>query len=287
MGGFGQWKERLYTRLRRTLYLENMDLKLSKENQLSIDAYLQANLYNHPRYQESGKLNRFEFQAFSQFGEDGIVEEIFRRIGVTNRYFVEFGVETGVETNTTYLLHQEGWQGLWLDGSEAHVQAIRQQFGGLISQGRLKAMQRFIMAENIQEIFREAGVPEELDLLSIDIDRNDYHVWKAISDYRPRVVIIEYNAVFRPGTRFVVPYDGAAMWDGSSCTGASLEALCRLGDEKGYALVACSFAGVNAFFVKKDLAEKYFTGPFTAQHHYEPPRYFLYTVPGHPRRVSL
>jgi hypothetical protein len=126
-----------------------------------------------------------------------------------------------------------------------------------------------------------------MDLLSIDIDRNDYHVWKAITDYRPRVVIIEYNAIFRPGTKFVVPYDGAAMWDGTGHTGAGLEALCQLGEEKGYALVACSFAGVNAFFVQKELAEKYFTGPFTAQHHYEPPRYFLYTVPGHPRRVSL
>ena len=99
MFAFEKFKERVYVKLRRTLFLENIDLKLSDANSLQIDAYIQKNLFNHPRYQAPDKLNRYEFQAFSQFGEDGIIQEIFRRIGTTNRYFVEFGVETGVETN--------------------------------------------------------------------------------------------------------------------------------------------------------------------------------------------
>lgn len=286
MSRFGKLKEQLYVKLRRTLYLENIDLKMEKSNLLQIDAYLQKNLYQHPRYQQADKLNRFEFQAFSQFGEDGIIQEIFRRIGTTNRYFVEFGVETGVETNSTYLLYQ-GWKGLWIDGSEDNIHSINQHFSGVIAKSNLTAIQGFITAENIEELFRKGNVPAEFDLLSVDIDRNDYYVWEAITKYSPRVVIIEYNSIFRPGCHFVVDYDPNAMWDGTSNTGASLEALYQLGLKKGYKLVASSFSGVNAFFIREDLVTDHFTGPFTAENHYESPKYFLYHSQGHPRKVRL
>lgn len=286
MGAFGKFKERVYVKLRRTLFLENIDLKLSDANSLQIDAYIQKNLFNHPRYQAPDKLNRYEFQAFSQFGEDGIIQEIFRRIGTTNRYFVEFGVETGVETNSTYLLYNN-WKGLWMDGSSEHIQTIHQNFSKTIAKGDLTAIQGFITAENIEQLFRQGNVPAEFDLLSIDIDRNDYYVWDAINVFKPRVVIIEYNAIFRPGCHFVVAYDAGKTWDGTSNTSASLEALYQLGLKKGYKLVACSFSGVNAFFVREDLIADKFTGPFTADNHYESPKYFLYHTPGHPRNVQL
>lgn len=286
MGTFGKLKENLYTKLRRTLYLEEMDRNLSKANNLQIDEYIQKNLFNNPRYQAPDKLNRFEFQAFSQFGEDGIIEEIFRRIGTLNKYFVEFGVETGKETNTTYLLYQD-WQGLWIDGSAENIQTIHQDFSKTVAKGNLTAIESFITAENIEEIFKKGNVPAEFDLLSIDIDRNDYHVWKAITHYQPRVVIIEYNSIFRPGCHFVVDYDANAMWDGTSNTSSSLEALYQLGLSKGYKLVASNFTGVNAFFVREDLVKDKFTGPFTAENHFEAPKYFLYNTPGHPRRVKL
>lgn len=286
MGIFGNIKHNMYTKLRRTLYLENIDLKLARDNSLQIDDYLQKNLFNNPRYQSADKLNRFEFQAFSQFGEDGIIQEIFKRIGITDRYFVEFGVETGVETNTTYLLYQD-WKGLWIDGSEKNINAIKENFSKSIAKGNLTAIQGFITAENIEELFKQGNVPVEFDLLSIDIDRNDYHVWKAITHYQPRVVIIEYNSIFRPGCDFVVDYDTNAMWDGTSNTSASLESLYKLGLEKGYKLVASNFTGVNAFFVREDLIKDKFTGPFTAENHFEAPKYFLYNTPGHPRKVQL
>jgi len=286
MGIFGKFKESLYIKLRRTLFLENIDLKLAKSNNLQVDEYLQRNLYNNLRYQAPDKLNRFEFQAFSQFGEDGIIQEIFRRIGTTNRYFVEFGVETGVETNTTYLLYND-WKGLWIDGSDENIQSIRRHFSKTMTKGNLTAIQGFITAENIEQLFKHGNVPVEFDLLSIDIDRNDYYVWEAITSYKPRVVIIEYNSIFRPGCHFVVEYDANAMWDGTSNTSASLEALYQLGLKKGYKLVASSFSGVNAFFVREDLVTDKFTGPFTAENHFEAPKYFLYTTPGHPRKVQL
>lgn len=286
MGFLGDLKNRFYTKLRRTLNLEQIDSKLNRINMLQVEDYLQTHLYNNPRYQQPDKLNRFEFQAFSQVGDDGIIEEIFKRIGVTNQYFIEFGVEDGTETNSTYLLYK-GWKGLWMDGSEANIKAIHQHCSKAIARGDLKAVQAFITAENIEFLFQQAGVPTEPDLLSIDIDRNDLYVWKAINQYKPRVVIVEYNAVYRPGCEFVVDYDAAAMWDGSSNTGASLDAFCKLGESKGYKLVGCCFAGVNAYFVREDLIGSHFTGPFTAENHYEPPRYHLYTKPGHPRKISL
>ncbi len=275
-----------FHKLRKTLYLEKIDRQLQIQSQIQIENYLNENLYKNPKYQSNRYLNKYEFQAFSQSGEDGIIEEIFKRIGTTNRYFVEFGVENGTETNSTYLLHQE-WEGLWIDGSKENKAAIEQSFANLVQSGRLKMIQSFITAENIESLFKQASVPGEFDLLSIDIDRNDYHVWEAITNYKPRVVIIEYNAIFRPGTDFIVKYDPVAMWDQTSNFGASLESYCKLAGKKGYKLVACAFIGANAFFVREDLADKYFEGPFTAANFYEPPRYFLLTKNGHPRKIAL
>ncbi len=286
MGLLHQWKNILYTKLRRTLYLEHMDTKLAMLHALEVESYLERNLLHNPRYDAPDKLNKYEFQVYSQFGEDGIIREIFRRIGTTNRYFVEFGVEDGSETNTTYLLYQ-GWKGLWMDGDEKFVRSIQVSCANAIAKGQLTVVHSFITAENIESLFDRAGVPKEFDLLSIDIDRNDYHVWKAISHYRPRVVVIEYNSIYRPGDHYVVPYDPGAMCDKSSYYGASLEAMTALGAEKGYKLVASSFAGLNAFFVREDVMGELFTGPFTAENHYEEPKYYLLTKRGHPRKIAL
>ena len=276
----------LSKKIRKSLFLEKIDQAIQNLSQIEIENYLNENLYKNPKYLSSRYLNQHEFQSFSQNGEDGIIAEIFKRIGITNQYFVEFGVEDGNETNTTYLLYQ-GWGGLWIDGNEENKSSIERSFSSLIKDGKLKIIQRFITAENIESLFSQASVPLEFDLLSIDIDRNDYHVWKAIANYRPRVVVIEYNSIFRPGTEFIVKYDPAAMWDKTSNFAASLESYCKLAAEKGYKLVGCCFTGVNAFFVREDLAVKYFEGPFTAASFYEPPRYFLYTKNGHPRKVCL
>ena len=242
-------------------------------------------LFSNPYYQSGKRLTLFENQVFSQFGEDGILAEIFKRIGTTNKYFIEFGVEDGTECNSTNLLLQ-GWGGLWIEGNAEHVRSIQNACNNKIVSGDLTCLNRFITSENIQELFGEAKAPTEPDLLSIDIDRNDYHVWKAITSYKPRVVVIEYNSIFRPGNHFVVPYDSEKMWDGSSNFGASLQSYYELGLQKGYNLVGCNFSGVNAFFVRQDLVSDHFHAPFTPEVHYEPPRYFLYRKSGHYRKLD-
>ncbi len=250
---------------------------------LKLDQYLQDNLYNSPKYQDPKKLNRSEFKVFSQCGEDGIISEIFNRIGTTNNFFVEFGVGIGLESNSAYLL-LKGWKGHWIEGSANSCKIINSIFADPIASKQLSLNNCFITPDNIEDLFKKAEVPTELDLLSIDIDGNDYWVWQAINNYRPRVVILEYNAIYPPECSWVMQYNPEHVWDYTSHMGSSLKALEKLGEQKGYKLVGCSFAGVNAFFVREDLVGDKFCEPYTAENHYEPARYFLrYKVDGHPR----
>jgi hypothetical protein len=262
--------------------LNSINAKIDDDKIIKVNQFLAEHLFNNPKYAFSKRLNKHEYQVFSQNGEDGIIQEIFNRIGCTNKYFVEFGVENGLECNSTNLLYK-GWRGLWLEGSIDFCKQISGRFSDLIGNERLKIQNEFITAENIESIFEKAAVPEEPDLLSIDIDYNDYYVWKAITRYNPRVVIIEYNAIFRPDMHFVVTYNAKRTWDKTSYFGASLLTLEQLGDEKGYCLVGCVFSGSNAFFVRKDLVADLFEAPYTAENHYEPSRGFLYCRTGHPR----
>jgi hypothetical protein len=236
--------------------------------------HLRNTMMSQPKYQDTLRLARFEAKVFSQNGEDGIIAEIFRRIGTINRYFVDFGSSDGMENNTVFLLKQ-GWSGLWLDGDPKRIKRASQHFAVEIKAKRLTAGAAFITAENIEKLFSDNGVLNEPDLLSIDIDRNDYYVWKAITRYRPRVVVIEYNAIFSPGMKWVIDYDPNAWWDGTGIFGASLSALEAIGEEKGYSLVGCTISGVNAFFVRNDILHDKFCKPYTALNHYEPPRYWL------------
>lgn len=237
-----------------------------------------------PRYADPKRLLRHGFKVYSQSDEDGIIQEIFNRIGMTNRTFVEFGVETGIECNSVKLLI-EGWNGLWIDGSEQNVAEMQNTFAQRVASGQLKLRANMVTAENINALIEQGGITGDIDLLNVDIDYNDYWVWKAITVIKPRVVVIEYNASLRPPMSLVVPYEPMRRWDGTNFFGASLEALVRLGREKGYRLVGCNYTGVNAFFVRDDLAGDHFIAPATAEEHYEPPRYFYaFQSAGHPGR---
>ena len=237
-----------------------------------------------PRNADPKRLLRHGYKVYSQNDEDGIIAEIFRRIGATSRSFIEFGVETGVECNTVKLL-VEGWRGLWIEANPASTVAIRKNFASFIADGGLALQESRVAVENINDLVTQAGFAGEIDLLAIDIDYNDYWVWKAMNAVSPRVVVIEYNATLRPPMALTVPYEADGKWDGSNHYGASLEALVRLASAKNYRLVGCSIAGVNAFFVRADLCGDRFLEPATAQEHYEPPRHYFHMLPaGHRSR---
>lgn len=238
-------------------------------------------LMREPRYADPSRLLRFGGQVCSQNGEDGMIQEIFRRIGVTTRVFAEVGVEDGVETNTTFLLSL-GWSGFWFDGADAFIKTLASRPE---IRDRVRHAVAHLTRENVGSVFATAGVPKEFDLLSLDIDQNTFYIWEALADYRPRAVVVEYNATIPPGIDWKVRYRPDGMWDGSANFGASLKAYEQLGRALGYVLVGCDLHGINAFFVREDLAGDKFCEPFTAENHYEPPRYHLIQRRGHRRTI--
>lgn len=243
-----------------------------------------ARLQATPRQAEPGRLGRHEAQVFSQSGEDGILQEIFRRIGAERRTFVEFGAGDGGANNTTLLL-QSGWRGVWVEASDASCRRITAALGGPIRDGALTLHQAFLTPETVASELRSAGADDTPDLLSIDVDGNDYWLWRALAGLRARVVAVEYNAHYPPPVRWVMPYDPDHQWRGDSYFGASLESLAALGEELGYVLVGCTLVGTNAFFVRRELAGDRFAAPFSAENHYEPARFFLIGNAGYRRAL--
>jgi hypothetical protein len=224
------------------------------------------------RLREPLYLEQFGYKVYSQNDEDGIIEEIFNRIGTTNKKFIEFGVQDGLESNGHFLLHK-GWQGLWIEGSKGYCSKIRKLFKKPLEQKQLVLANAFITAENINEIISGNFAEQQIDLLCIDIDGNDYHVWNVIKCVSPRVVVVEYNSVFPPKHEWIMPYNANHVWDKNDYMGASLKSFEILGKTLGYQLVGTNLNGVNAFFVKKDLAKDLFVLPASAENLYNPARY--------------
>jgi hypothetical protein len=207
----------------------------------------------HHHNHHLGELNAYEKKVRSRHGADGIIAELFHRLGTTNRFLVEFGVEEGLECNTAHLTIDQHWRGLLIEGSPAWYAKLRDHYKNM-GLHQVALVHQLITKENITTLFTENQVPTEFDLLSIDIDGNDYWVWKELSDYQPRVVVIEYNATYPPPKKWVVQYHPTFIWDGrTDYYGASLASLAELGKQLGYALLGTDCKGVDAFFLRRDL----------------------------------
>ena len=153
-----------------------------------ITGLLQSGRYANPK-----RLNRYEYQVFSQNGEDGIIAEIFRRVGVSAKTFVEVGVGDGLQSNTAFLL-TDGWSGCWIDGGTTEIEATKVHFERVITGGFLKVAQAIVTAENVNQLLLGVHGSGEVDLLSLDVDRNTYWIWAALSSFTARVVVVKYNS---------------------------------------------------------------------------------------------
>jgi hypothetical protein len=200
-------------------------------------------------------LTAQEYKVYSQGGEDGLIQFLLNHVEVKKEVFVEFGVENYLESNTRFLLVNNNWSGLVIDGSAEHVEYIKSD--PIYWRHNLKADCAFITKDNINELLKRNGVVGDIGLLSIDMDGNDYWVWKEIEVISPRIVIVEYNSRFGPDRAVTIPYDANFERQSAHYSmiyfGASLAALVNLGRRKGYAFVGCNQNGVNAFFVRKDV----------------------------------
>jgi len=203
-------------------------------------------------------INDSEFKVYSQWGEDGIIQHLINMVDIERPVFVEFGVENYTEANTRFLLVNNNWSGLVIDGGQENIQYIKQD--NIYWRYNLRAECAFIDKDNINELIQSNGIDGDIGLLSVDIDGNDYWVWDAINVIQPRIVICEYNSLFGAKKKVATPYDPSFFrTDGHYSNlyyGASISALTDLANSKGYALVGGNKAGNNIFFVRRDLMEK-------------------------------
>ena len=190
---------------------------------------------------------------FSQSDEDGIIQRIFERIGLEKGKYVELGVGDGLENNTLFL-HLKGWDGLWFGGQKLNVPKNFQL------KSNLEFNRLWIDMTSLQEVV----IPKihafgEIDLLSLDLDGNDFYFAKQIleSGIRPKVWVQEYNGNLSSDILWIQEYNPNHRWNVDSYFGASLMAYNDLFSSFGYKLVACNLLGINAFFVRKDFVDQF------------------------------
>ena len=199
-------------------------------------------------------FNAYEFSVYSQNGEDGLILYLLSKIGVRNHYVVEVGIEDGRQCNSINLIRNLGWRGCLIEASDSWAAKATEYLHQTGLDDRVRLLHATARPDNINQLLRQGNVPDQIDLLSIDIDSHDYWLWKAIDGLQPGLVVIEYNASFGPERSVTVPYTDNWKVISKYYHGASLTALARLGKQKGYLLAGCDTKGVNAFFVRSDLA---------------------------------
>lgn len=221
----------------------------NEQIRLLIGSMLSKNIDLNKSYRDA------EFKIFSQFGDDGIIQFLIKKLNISVEKFVEFGVEDYRESNTRFLLMHNDWQGLVIDGSKSQVELIKND--PMYWRHDLTAVHSFITAENINQILLDNNFKGKVGILSIDIDGNDYWVWQAITVVDADIVIVEYNGIFGSERAITVPYkpdfDRVSAHYSGLYFGASLQALCELGSKKGYAFIGSNRAGNNAYFLKKEI----------------------------------
>ena len=226
---------------------------------------------------ESIKKNEFKrdkknlipygFKVFSETDEDGIINEIFKRIGITNKKFLEFGVNAS-KNNTTFLL-LNNWTGVWLEISTLKIIRIKNKYKIPLKNNSLRIYKKKITAENINKVIKSLQLKGVIDLLSIDIDGNEVYLLNKLSQIRPRVIVVEYNSKFPPPFKNSIKYSPNFIWKYDDYLGSSLQLLVDNLKKKNYALVGCNISGVNAFFVKKELLKNKFPKDTSAKFHYQ------------------
>jgi hypothetical protein len=246
-------KKKLKVLLYRVLSITNFVNSSQLSQLLLINQYRQlANTEKLPNFQDTG------FHIYSQTDEDGFLIYIFSLLGTTNKKVIEIGSGDCIECNSANLIINHGWQGLLFDSKENSINTGKKIYSFLKTtrNNPPKLISTWITSDNINQLITSNNFEGEIDLLSIDIDGNDYWIWKAIQCVNPRVIILEYNTYWMADESVTVPYNPqfkAQIINGAYYCGASLAAFVSLGKELGYRLVGSNTRQFNAFFVRNDL----------------------------------
>ena len=204
---------------------------------------------------KSNKINDYEFSVFSQWGEDGIINHLINNLDIKSKNFIEFGVENYLESNTRFILQDRNWSGLILDSDKKNISEIKTHY--YFWKHDLKACLAHITAENINNLIEVNNFNRPIGILSIDVDGNDYWIWKNLNLIQPDIVVIEYNYRFGKSRSVTIPYDPnfdrKKAHSSMVYYGSSLLALNKLANQKNMKLVGTNLSGNNAFFVKETL----------------------------------
>lgn len=195
-----------------------------------------------------------EFQVFSQFGDDGIIQWLIQNLEIPNKTFIEFGVEDYSESNTRFLMMNNNWSGFVMDGSNKNINKLKNQY--YFWRYDLNVQSAFITRGNINSLIAAQNFAEDVGLLHIDLDGNDYYIWETLNVIKPIIVIVEYNSLFGADRPISVIYDDDFLRSKAHYSllfwGASLLSLYNLATKKGYSFIGCNSAGNNAYFVRND-----------------------------------
>jgi hypothetical protein len=186
----------------------------------------------------------------SQFGEDGIIEEIFTIIGEESRWAVELGALNGThDSNVWSLVKEKDWSAVLIEADPTYFEKLKKEYADKSKAVCINAFVSFEGKDSLDALFARTQMPKSFDLFSLDIDGNEYHLWDSLTEYRPRVMVIEFNPSIPNSVSFTQSRDMNIF------QGASLRAFVELGKKKGYELVAAN--DTNAFFVLAELFPKF------------------------------
>lgn len=185
--------------------------------------------------------------VFSQTGEDGIIEKILELIPNKDYWCVEFGAWDGImNSNSRNLIVNFGYSAVLIEGGKKKFDELKKNYSNNPNVIPLNKFVGFSSNDNLDKILETTPIPKNFDFLCIDIDGNDYHVWKALNNYKPKVVCIEFNPTIPNEIEFIQEADFQIN------QGASILSINKLAKSKGYELI--SVIDFNAFYID----EKYF-----------------------------
>lgn len=177
---------------------------------------------------------------YSQTGETPILSALFDRLGVSTGVSVEFGAGTGPHLSNTWGFLEQGWTSCFIEGCPGDFKKLEEAASLHTTARVLEGYVTCELGETLDDVLDELSVPAEFELLSIDIDSNDYWVWRSLRRHRPSVVVIEHNMSPRFNGNKAVAYDPALRFVTTDYFGASADALVALGKRKGYTLYAAT-----------------------------------------------
>lgn len=275
------------------------DMLLHIDAQTKIQRYDEwVNIIQSKAY--SDRLCKHGFKVYSQEDQDGILQYLCEQLKIEKGIFAEFGAGEG-ETNSTHYLLLKGFKGCWIECNEEHIKKIKAHYiekENKNSKNRLMIIHSMITPENINQLlnlYLEKIQEKEFDILVCDTDWHDYYLFEAL-ELKPKIIVIEYNASIPRDISLVVPKDEPYGWRGDNYFGASFKALYSVGRKKGYTLIGCNSSGIDMFFVRNDLIDKFSSNSYLGdvklykydqwKYLYEYPQYELCFSKGHESKLE-